>query len=526
MKRVVGIVTGVVMLAVGAVQGEGVAAAKSATGIGPEVTWQPCPTKTGSGKASGAATPPAPVNVECGSVRVPLDYREPMGQSIKIAVNRIKATVPHDGTYLGPLLVNPGGPGASGQSLAEYVAEMLPAKLAARYDIIGFDPRGVGKSEPALHCVDADRFYAAPRYDEVPRTRRDERVLLDRAKQYADKCGNLWAWMLPHMSTENSARDMDSIRQALGEPQISFFGYSYGTYLGAVYSTLFPDRIKRLVMDSSVDPSGVWYKANLAQNLAFDRRHRNFLAWTAKNNAVYKLGDTVKETSFAWYAMRSRLRDRPAAGVVGPSELDDAFTVGGYTDGAWPDLAAAWSTYVRKGDGKALLNVFNKYGKPDAHAENGYAVYLAVQCRDARWPRDWAKWREDMSRVNRKAPFMTWPNAWYNAPCLYWSVPGGSPVQVSGAQNLPPILMIQSRGDAATPYQGALEMRKRFPTARMVVEAGGNHGVSLSGNRCVDKYLVNYLNDGSVPAKGASCAANDLPQTATRMASKQTQDHE
>ncbi len=509
--------------------GDGAVAGK---GMESRLTWGACPAKAkaaGATTAAGASTgssAAAAAGVECASLRVPLDYREPWGQSISLAVNRIKAKVSRDGNYLGALLVNPGGPGASGRALAEYVSTMLPQKLVEHYDIIGFDPRGVGSSEPSLHCVDVGTYYKAPRPDAVPRSRADERTLLSRAVDYANSCGDMYAWLLPHMTTANTARDMDSIRAALGERQISFLGYSYGTYIGAVYATLFPGRIKRLVMDSTVDPHGVWYKANLAQDAAFERRHRDFLAWAAKNNGVYKLGGSGRQTAYAWYAMRARLHDRPAGGVVGPSELDDTFTVAGYSDRIWPDLASAWSRYVRQGDVKGLVDVYNKYGKQDAEDENGYAVYLSVQCTDAHWPRSWATWRTDMTRMHRRAPFLTWPNAWFNAPCAFWTVPGGSPVKVHASSHLPPILMIQSRRDAATPYPGALNMRNLFPSARMLVAGGGNHGVSLAGNLCVDRHLVTYLANGTLPKRGATCAGLATPKATARMAAGGPQGHE
>ncbi|MFI6601359.1 alpha/beta hydrolase [Nonomuraea sp. NPDC050536] len=529
MKRFVGIIAGLAMLAGGTVGADQAAVARSMPGD--RVAWGPCGgSQTTVDQALGQVVrqdpEPASPGVECATISVPLDYRQPWGQSIKLALNRIKGKVSRDANHLGTLLVNPGGPGASGRDLAEYVAAALPEKVAGRFDVVGFDPRGVGASEPALHCVDPNRYYAPPRPDAVPHGVAAERRLLSRAKEYADSCGDLWAWMLPYMTTENSARDMDTIREALGEPQISYLGYSYGTYLGGVYATLFPGHLKRLVLDSTVDPRGVWYGDNLAQDRAFDDRHKKFLAWTATNNRVYKLGRSLKQTSFAWYSMRSRLAGRPAGGVVGPSELDDIFTVGGYTDTIWPQLAQAWSAYVRKGDVKGLVGLYNRQAKQGPEEENNYAVYLGVQCRDAGWPRDWSTWHADMTRLNRSAPFMTWPNAWYNAPCAFWSVRGGTPVSIHSSPQLPPILMLQSVGDAATPYSGAVDMRSRFPGARMVVDGGGNHGVSLAGNTCVDRYLADYLNDGTLPAEGASCPGLPAPKPAQHLAGGGPTGHE
>ncbi|NUO97391.1 MAG: alpha/beta fold hydrolase [Nonomuraea sp.] len=510
-KRVFRVAVGIAVLVAGVVNADGTAVAGGGGLVGQQrVAWGPCPAVEGK---------TVPANLECGSVRVPLDYRNPWGQTIKLALNRIKAKVSRDANHLGALLINPGGPGASGRDLTEYVSNGLPDRLGERYDVIGFDPRGVGGSEPAMHCVDPDDYYHAPRPDAVPHSAADERKLLARANEYATRCGNYWAWLLPYLTSENSARDMDTIRAALGEEQISYLGYSYGTYLGAVYATLFPQRVKRLVMDSTVDPRGVWYKANLAQDMSFEHRHRAFLAWTARHNDVYHLGATAKQTSFAYYAMRDRLRRRPAGGVVGPSELDDTFTLAGYSDKVWPEYARAWSAYVRRGEVKPLVDTYNKRGKNDADDENGYAVYLGVQCRDAAWPRNWRTWRTDMTALHRRAPFLTWPNAWFNAPCAFWPVGGGTPVQVRGSTGLPPILILQARGDAATPYRGAVAMQRRFPRSAMVVDRGGNHGVSLAGNQCVDGYLAAYLTDGTLPRRNVSCAALPDPRPAAHMAS-------
>ncbi|MEU8103353.1 alpha/beta hydrolase [Nonomuraea muscovyensis] len=525
-KRCVRVVAAVAVLAGGVVSAQGGAATPAVAARARPVqalAWEACPA---DGRDVAAARQVRTPGTECATLRVPLDHRDPSGRAITLAVNRIKATKPRDGHHLGTLLVNPGGPGASGRSLAEHVARTLPPRITERYDVVGFDPRGVGLSRPAMRCVDPEVYYAPPRPDAVPRGADDEQVLLGRAAEYAERCGSLWAWLLPHMTTEAVARDLDVLRAALGEERISYLGYSYGTYIGAVYATLFPDRVNRLVLDSSVDPGGVWYQTNLAQNLAFDRRHRDFLAWTARNNRVYRLGSDARQTTFAWYAMRARLRERPAGGVVGPSELDDMFTVGGYTDRVWPELAGAWSSYVRRGDARGLLAAYERHGRQDAEDENGYAVYLSVQCTDAAWPRDWNAWRADMARQHRRAPFMTWPNAWYNAPCAFWPAQAGTPVAIKGSPALPPILMLQSRGDAATPYAGALEMRERFPTARMVVDQGGNHGVSMAGNTCVDRHLAAYLADGTVPARGATCAPVPAPRPAARMAGGGAKGHD
>ena len=507
MKRVIGLTTGVAVLFVGVGLG-GPAGARP----GDRVSWGPCDKGEATTEHGQAVGRPASAEAECAALRVPLDYAEPSGRKITLALNRIRGSADHK---LGVLLVNPGGPGASGRDLATYVAMALPKKVVQRFDIIGFDPRGVGASKPALRCVDPKRFYRAPRPDNVPQSRADEAALIERARSFARACGDRWSWLLPHMTTADSARDMDTIRQALGERRISYLGYSYGTYLGAVYATMFPGRVRRMILDSVIDPKGVWYEDNLGQNYAFDRRHSDFLRWVAEYDKDYHLGDTLSRTTSAWYAMRGKLRTHPAGGVVGPSELDDIFTMGGYTDTAWPELATAFSDYSRKGHTSKLVHAYKQYGTtPTAANENGYAVYLAVECRDAPWPRDWAQWHADSVQANSDARFMAWPNAWYNAPCAFWPVRGTATVRL-GARDLPPALFIQSKRDAATPYEGALRMRALFPNASLLTVPGGNHGVSLNGNACVDHRLAAYLLDGKLPGGAGGtvkCSGSPEPE--------------
>ncbi|MFF3909949.1 alpha/beta hydrolase [Streptomyces sp. NPDC001848] len=431
--------------------------------------------------------------LQCASVTMPLDHANPRGQQITLALSRVPHTAP---TYQGPLLVNPGGPGGSGLTLAGYVASSLPKAVAAQYDVIGFDPRGVGKSSPALNCVPG--YFTRLRPDSVPRTPSREKASLARAASFARACATKYAGVLPYIDTVSTARDLDAIRQALGAEKVSYFGYSYGTYLGAVYAKLFPQRVRRLVLDSIVDPQGVWYENNIRQDYAFNDRHRAFLAWVARHDAVYRLGTDPAAVEAKWYAMRAALARHPAEQKVGASELEDTFMPGGYYDGYWPHLAEAFAAYAH-GDPRPLVEAYKRFGAVGASGDNNYAVYAAVQCRDVTWPRDWARWRSDAWAVYAKAPFMTWSNTWYNAPCAFWPTDSLQPVDVAN-DALPPTLLFQATDDAATPYHGGLTVHQLLRGSSLVVEqGGGNHGVTLSGNTCMDRYLAAYLADGTVP---------------------------
>ncbi|MFI6488564.1 alpha/beta hydrolase [Streptomyces sp. NPDC050564] len=458
--------------------------------------------------------------LECASLPVPLDHSNPHSRLIALALSRVPHTAE---TYQGPLLVNPGGPGGSGLTLAGFVASSLPKQVAAQYDVIGFDPRGVGASKPALDCKPGQFNPARP--DTVPSTPAVEKANLDRAKAFAQACGTKYASLLPYIDTVSAVRDMDSIRSALGAEKINYFGYSYGTYLGAMYAKLYPNRVRRLVLDSIVDPTGVWYDNNIQQDYAFDDRHQAFLAWVAKHNATYRLGTDPAEVEAKWYAMRAALAKKPAQKKVGASELEDTFIPGAYYDGYWPHLAEAFAAYVNDKDSDPLIKAYGNFGAADASGDNGYSVYTAVQCRDTSWPRDWNQWRNDNWAVYDKAPFMVWSNAWYNAPCAFWPTSSLQPMDISN-KALPPTLLFQATNDAATPYEGGVTVHHLLRGSSLVVEqGGGNHGITLSGNACLDKYLATYLTNGKVPHSGGEIDAmceklpDPKPLTTTKAAS-------
>ena len=454
--------------------------------------------------------------MQCASLVVPLDYRHPSGRKITLALSRAPATAPEDQRQ-GDLLVNPGGPGASGRYLAGQTADLLNHAVASEYNIIGFDPRGVGASEPALSCDPS--FFAGPRPDYIPASQAAEQVLIARAKAYAAGCQRRFGWLLPFMTTQDAARDMDSIRVALGQQKISYLGYSYGTYLGQVYATMFGDRVRRMALDSTVDPRGAWYADNITQDRPWEARMQAFFSWVAAHTGFYQLGTTRAQVQQAWYQARAQLASHPISGpdgpVIGPAEFDDTMLQGGYSNSVWPGLATALAAYLHTGSAKAMINEYRAFGKEN---ENLFAVYNAVECSDVNWPRNWAKWDADARRVYRTAPVQAWDNTWFNAACAFWPVHGPArPLAIRGA-GLPPILMIQGTLDAATPYQGAQAAHRLLPSARMVVvEGAGNHGQSLSlpANLCVNHYLNAYLANGAVPHRAglvnATCSALPPP---------------
>jgi pimeloyl-ACP methyl ester carboxylesterase len=450
--------------------------------------------------------------LECTSVQVPLNYSSPNGRHLSIALDMAPATAPKS-KQQGILLVNPGGPGASGLTLAAEVQQGLSSSVASEYDIVGFDTRGVGSSSPELSCDSS--FFKGIRPDYIFSTKAQEQVLIARAKTYAADCEKRFGWLLPYMTTANMARDLETVRKAFGVSEINYYAFSYGTYLGQVYATMFPGHVRRLVLDSTVDSSGVWWTDNIEQDYAFQGRMNAFFSWVAKYNSTYHLGATASEVHNAWYKARGEVKSHPVSvsgqPTIGPSEYDDTFLLGGYLNTLWPGLAKALSDYVLHGQTSELVNQYEQNGTQN---ENEFAVYNAVQCSDMNWPRSWSYWDTVNSQVYKTAPFEAWDNAWYNASCAFWPVKGSSSPLHVGAAGLPGILMLQGTLDAATPYAGAQAAHQLFPTARMVVVAGGgNHGQSLEfpADNCVQNYLNAYLATGALPSRAGEVNATCAP---------------
>jgi pimeloyl-ACP methyl ester carboxylesterase len=445
---------------------------------------------------------------ECGFLAVPLDYRKPGGEQINLAVSRVLHKGA-DADYQGPMLVNPGGPGGSGLIYSIF-GGLVPDGGGDDYDWIGFDPRGVGSSQPSLSCIADYDGYNRPLY--LPVTPQLEQTWLRRSKNYAQACGANGGSLLNHLTTVDSVNDMESIRKALGAEQLNYYGFSYGTYLGQVYGTMYPDRLRRTVFDGVVNPTRVWYDANLDQDIAFERTAKIYFDWIARHDDVYNLGATQQAVEQLYYREMAKLVNAPAGGVIGPDEWNDIFLNAAYYVYNWVEIADAFAGWVHDGAWEPLRDL---YGSPPFD-DNGHAIYLGVSCTDAKWPPSYDKWRLDNWRTFAKAPFLTWGNVWFNAPCLYWPAKAGQPTKVDGS-GVESTLMIAETYDPATPFSGALETRKRFPNSVLIEGVGGStHSGSLSGVECTDSIIVEYLKTGALPDRkpggGSDVQCDPVPQ--------------
>ncbi|WP_206664142.1 alpha/beta hydrolase [Thermomonospora catenispora] len=479
-----------------------VAQAAAARPAAASISWSPCPD-------DDPILGPMLQGLECGSLQVPLDHADPGGRKITLALTRARHTAPED-RYQGVVLLNRGlWPGPIGRDLPTRYATGstgLAKDVAAAYDWIGFDPRGVGASRPAVVC---DPSYVDPghaRPDPVPATLAHEKKLVGLARAYALSCGDAHGDVLGHLSTKDVARDLEQIRIALGQERINYLGTEWGTYLGAVYASMYPTRVRRMVLDSVVRPSGVWYDGNLDKNAASERNAEIFFSWVARHDSVYHLGTTAAEVEAKYYQGQDMLRAAPIDGLIGPAEWHDFFEPVVYRSWSWASRAQVLADWVLRRDPTSLRANFSPPGWPH---HNKQAMTNAIQCLDARWPREWTRWHNDhagqYAAGNR---FMTWTNAWYNAPCAFWPVSPAEPQRVGASR--PDILLVQPEFDTAHGVAGAHETHRLFPNSRLILEQGGhNVGAALSANdnACLNAHVSDYLRDGTRPASQAGVDA-------------------
>ncbi len=498
--------------------GAGATSALATTSAGADhpasLAWHACSDAIVNGAKAYDALGPVKVStiIQCAELQVPLDHAHPNGQKITLELTK----TPHQGSGAakGDLLVNPGGPGGEGALFGARVYAQNSVPMQAAYNVIGFDPRGIGFSTPNLSC---DVNYSnAPRPEYGTGGRHDDKVWLKKSKDYADACAAKFGKgapidLLDHIKTIDSIRDMDLIRAALGHNKLDYYGASYGTYLGQTYATMFPKHVGRMVLDGNVSPKGVWYDAQLNQDVAFDKNMDYYFGWIAKYDSVYHLGTTQAAVRSYYYDLYEKLAKDPlyytadgSTVAVGQDELVDNIQNAGYrrSQAVWNLYASALSAY-KSGDYATFAGTFGAQTTGGSD-DNNFAVYNAVQCTDTQWPLSWAKWHRDAVRMNADHPFLTWGNVWFNAPCLYWHAKAGTPVDVGHTKDLPNnILMFQATDDAATPYAGALELHKILRGSHLVVQDGDRtHCIVHRGDRRpggVDSYFDAYFLNGSLP---------------------------
>lgn len=446
--------------------------------------WGPCP-----------GTNP-PKQLQCGTLKVPLDYRDPEGRKIEIAVSRLPSQKPAQ--RRGVLLTNPGGPGGAGLGYPLGLAAQLPRQVLDTYDIIGMDPRGVGRSTPVTCDLTPAQLKrgAFPTYAHNPGdVVREARY----ARTLAQRCAaSDTAWMLPHTTTANTARDMDRIRAAIGEPKISYLGASYGTQLGAAYAQLFPGRGDRIVLDSALGPHGYDVTAFRLLARGMEDRFPDFAAF-ASAHPEYGLGTTPAEVETTYSALARRLDAEPQGNITGT--LFRGLTLElMYSDAQLPELAKMWQT----------LKAGKPYPfEPTPDQESSAASRLHVLCADSRWPRHQLGYQLNVLVDRARYPKLGGSTA-NITPCASWPSEHREPPVSIGDRGPSNILLVQNERDPGTPLAGALKLRQALgQRARMVTADQGGHGVYPFGaNTCANEATTTFLTTGKRPARDLNCAAD------------------
>ncbi|MEU8383921.1 alpha/beta hydrolase [Streptosporangium sp. NPDC048865] len=485
-------------------------------------TPEPVVAGTGGAAPVWGECPPAESGVSrdprqrCATLRVPLDYRAPRGRSIEIAISRIGTARP--GARRGILLSNPGGPGGRGLDLPSRLAVVLPPEVLDRYDLIGFDPRGIGHSTPVTCGIDTVKQFTLLLPYPAPDggIERNLAFARDTAAACAERSGDL----LPFVTTANTARDMDRIRAALGEPKLSYFGLSYGTYLGAVYISLFPGRADRIVMDSAADPGRVWRDMWRTWNEAVAERLPDLLTFAAERDAVYHLGATPEEVRRTFDRLAAALDRRSLPGpdglVLDGNALREITRAGLYHSGDFPFIAEFWQELATVVPGSTVdtavlarlgrLSPVGGTGTAQIPADNQVAALYAVICDDAAWPRSVALHARQVAADRRAWPVTAGmpSNLW---PCAAWHTrPVEPPVTVTdhGPRN---VLILQNTRDPSTSLVSARGLRAVLGRrAVMITVDQGGHGVVGLGS-CADQAMVTFLADGVLPGRDRLCPA-------------------
>lgn len=447
--------------------------------------WGPCP--------EGVVAP----RLQCSTLDVPLDHRDPHGRQIEVAVSRLPSE--HPSKRRGVLLTNPGGPGGSGLTYpAILAASGLPQDVLDSYDIIGFDPRGVGRSTPVT-CDLTEKQQWRGSFPKYAYTAADVTREAAYARKFADQCaGSRTGWMLPHTTTANTARDMDRIRAALGESHVSYLGASYGSYLGAVYTTLFPRRGDRIVLDSNLGPGGYDVTAMRLFARGMADRFPDFAAFAAAH-PEYGLGATPRQITATFYALVAKLDAKPVQGVDGTGFRAYTFERL-YADASMPELAAFWQAVDT---GKEL-----PLPEPTPGTENVLAARSAVVCGDSRWPDRVRDYQRNVAVDRLRYPMLGGSTASIT-PCAFWPDERTEPpVRITG-RGPSNVLMVQNERDPGTPLTGARALRRTFgERATMVTADQGGHGVYPYGsNTCANDAATTFLTTGERPAHDLACAA-------------------
>jgi pimeloyl-ACP methyl ester carboxylesterase len=477
---------------------------------GTPIQWGPC-------DATWSATDQIPETAECGMLSVPVDYAKPDGDVARLAMIKFPAT----GNKIGSLVVNPGGPGGSGVDLAAYLVSSMPASVRERFDLVGFDPRGVARSKPAVRCnsdQETDRLRADSQVDYylspfltatspagIPHI---ESELKDFVTRCVDKMGREF---LVNVGTSSVVKDLDAMRAALGDAKLTFLGYSYGTRIGSAYAEAYPQNVRAMILDGAVDPNEDPIEASVQQAAGFQQAFDDYAADCAKDRTC-PLGTDPSKAVDVYKSLVDPLVEHPAQ-TQDPRRLSYPDAVIGtlqglYSSSVWRHLTDAL-TELQNGDGDTMLALADFYMSRDdqGHYGNANDAQLAIACVDEPPVTDRNKAIDEDRRIRQSAPFISYgqfTGAAALGGCAFWPVPPTSTPHQISVSGLPPVLVVSTTHDPATPYQAGVDLAKQLGGSLLTFQ-GTQHTVAFDGNACVDDIAAKYLIDVVVPPVSARC---------------------
>jgi len=485
----------------------------------PPAALGPAPTTVRQYYAQRLDWQPCDKNFQCARLLVPFDYARPAWRRFSLPVVRLAAAEPPG--PIGALVINPGGPGGSGVEYALSAHGEFTPGILGRFDIVGFDPRGVGGSEPAVRCLTGpqlDKYFAT---DDAPATAAELATVVSESKLYASSCEHLNADLLPYLGTVNAAKDMDVLRAALGEPSLTYLGKSYGTVLGASYAQQFPSRVRALVLDGAVDPTLSGLQVDVTQAQGFESAFAQFANWCAGQSgcplsepSISAAGGPVAKVAGLLAAanqhpLSNLLSDgQPANGAMLLTGIASAL----YLRQEWPLLKSALASAF-SGDGTILVELADSLMErsPNGTYTNLSDAELSVDCVDRPWPRSLTAWQAAASAAARAAPLFGAAIVWGSLPCAYWPVPP-SVVRVQAAARAAqhaararPILVVGDLHDPATPYQWAVALSRDLASGVLLGWNGEGHTSYMEGDACVDYTVDSYLLSLRTPRSGTVC---------------------
>jgi pimeloyl-ACP methyl ester carboxylesterase len=447
---------------------------------------------------------------QCAEIYVPIDYQNPGDASLTLALKKLPAK--QSANKVGSLLINPGGPGGSGTDYVTYAEDAFGKRLMDSFDIIGFDPRGVAQSTP-LDCLtdqEVDEFIA---FDGTPDNDEELKASLEISINLANSCESIANNLIAHVGTQEAARDMDIIRELVGDEKLNFLGASYGTYLGGMYAEIFPDKVGRLVLDGAVDPSLSGEEQSFDQAVGLDTALKRFVEDCPQYDdcPLTKRGDggvqEIREflDSLDAKPLKTEDPDRLLTQAMG------VYAVAGflYSDEWWSYMRQSLATAF-KGDGTDLLSIndlFNERNDDGTYATNATEAIYAINCFDEPSTSTEEQVREYAKTWIKDAPVFGDYLAWGNLSCSIWPVKDPNPINKFVAQTAAPIVVVGTKYDPATPYKWAVGLSSQLVTSVLLTYEGDGHTAYMRGSKCIDNEIENYLVDGIVPAKNIICPA-------------------